>query len=1053
MASVSDNEDDRTVARFNTHGSGTVTNVNGNYIRSRHIAQQTNIYFILKIPSWPRGFLERLRKAYMEKSSIHGPSRSNTSRSGTTRLLNTPSYSSAKCLINQVLPMIDLVRMMMDNPILCSSANLSEVLTGLQEILCWTKLVLKAYRRTPLEKSLNIAIAIGVDRCVQLVQELLRNLSNYRYTLSEAVLYFIRRYVCRRIGETGVAEAFNSELRDCHKTFAAYLLALGRAAWPGLEQGSSQETIGRLTEFYSLLEQESKSLGHIIIDTDFHTVISGFCRDSAGYSLVQRGDYRIWNSENDNVISPEDIATSLGPGMRVEMSIVLHAQAEERRSSQAQRCPRCRHLNREVVTESGWLDWISVLRKCAYDEDSGAVQRATTSAESLRIAETTDILENPQEDAICPENIIEEARDVKHSEGFQIIGDDQGKYSPETSEQTANNHPSLNAAGASSTEDVILAAMLRKETLPQWRKPADSGSTFRHTRMSQTDVSAYIPTAPDPEIADLEVPTEIKFKSLSQRRANIIIFGHTGTGKSSLVNLIAGKEVAEITDSGAVTTFASHPYDIDLPSGHAITLWDTAGLDEMQTGKVDANKAISDIYALTRTLHGVHLLICCLRGRIGDATVRNYNLLNSFCDGQVPIVLVINGSEHRSASWWDENSASFAEVGINAVDHACVDTRRLPGRERDYAMWTTMVRDMIVKRYLRLPWVMEGNSWSSLVVMKLVEVLFDGYSERSKGLYEGLLNNGYSKEDARKAAKQYEATLKKQKPNHHQPTISADPSKSQVDRSDSTGSSGNSSQRANVIVFGQSGAGKSSLINMIAQKDIAKTSADITGCTPNTRGYVVPLSNGILATICDTAGLNENSEGSVPAVIAIANIFQLIRSFASDGLSLLIFCMRGQINASTARNYNIIKSLCKGKAPVALVVTGLENELDRGKWWEANQANFTEKGMTFDYHACVVTVRGPGNEKQGFLYGQQYKESGVAVRSIIEAACMRQPWKPEPHHGLKVQMKRLLRPVAARPSMDSLELFYALKSHGFTQDEALRATNKGACFQDFNTDS
>ncbi|KAF7982831.1 hypothetical protein HWV62_25784 [Athelia sp. TMB] len=513
-------------------------------------------------------------------------------------------------------------------------------------------------------------------------------------------------------------------------------------------------------------------------------------------------------------------------------------------------------------------------------------------------------------------------------------------------------------------------------------------------------------------------------KPLSQRRANIIIFGQAGAGKSSLVNTIAGQDVAKTSDSATVTTFASYPYDIDLPSGHAITLWDTAGLDEPEAGSTDRNAAISNIYNLTRTLHGVHLLIYCLRGKISDTTVRNYNLLNSFCDGQVPIVLVITASENRSASWWDENSAAFAKAGINAVDHACVATRKLPGRENDYAMWGAMVQDMIVKRYLRLPWVMEGNSWFLLVVTKLMEVMFDGCSERSKNLYEGLLNNGFSKKNARKVVKQYEARLKKNLP------------------------------RANVIVFGQSGAGKSSLINMIAQKDIAKTSADTTGCTPDTCGYVMPLPNGILATICDTAGLNENSEGSVPAVIAIADIFKLMHSFGSDGLSLLIFCMRGRIHASMVRNYNVVRSFCKGKVPIALVVTGLENEQDRGRWWEANQANFTEKGMTFDYHACVVTVKGPGDEEHGFLYGAQYEESSVAVRSMIENACLRKPWNPEPHHGLKLQTMKLLRTMAARPSIESLELYYALKSHGFTQDEAFRATNNGVSLQQiYNSDS
>ena len=124
--------------------------------------------------------------------------------------------------------MIDIVRTMLANSTLCPSAHLSETLAALRRILRWTKLAVKVYRHTPLEKSFNSAIAVEVEQCRQHLQELLNNLSNYHHILSEAVLYFIRRYVCRRLGEGGRVDVLNSKLRHCHKTFAAYLLTLGR---------------------------------------------------------------------------------------------------------------------------------------------------------------------------------------------------------------------------------------------------------------------------------------------------------------------------------------------------------------------------------------------------------------------------------------------------------------------------------------------------------------------------------------------------------------------------------------------------------------------------------------------------------------------------------------------------------------------------------------------------------------------------------------------------------------------------------------------------------
>ena len=230
--------------------------------------------------------------------------------------------------------------------------------------------------------------------------------------------------------------------------------------------------------------------------------------------------------------------------------------------------------------------------------------------------------------------------------------------------------------------------------------------------------------------------------------------------------MIAGKDepLARTSDSAVGTTFSSDPYDVDFPNGYAITLWDTAGLNEADTGKVDHKTAISNIYDLTRVLDGVDLLVFCLRGKITNNAVKNYKMFNSFCDGKVPIVLVVTGMEYRSPGdgrWWEENSKAFETAGIMVVDHACVATLKLPGREADYEKWTTMVRDMVQKRCLPTPWVMESESWFVLVITKLLEALFDGPSGGSKKLDRALKIQGVSKEGRQRAVKDYEALTQK----------------------------------------------------------------------------------------------------------------------------------------------------------------------------------------------------------------------------------------------------------------------------------------------------
>lgn len=83
-------------------------------------------------------------------------------------------------------------------------------------------------------------------------------------------------------------------------------------------------------------------------------MITRFCRGVAGDVLIQRGNYRIMNSEDDQVINSEEFATVLQPGMAVDMSIVFREQAEERQNNEGHICPRCNHGNSKYT---GWVTW------------------------------------------------------------------------------------------------------------------------------------------------------------------------------------------------------------------------------------------------------------------------------------------------------------------------------------------------------------------------------------------------------------------------------------------------------------------------------------------------------------------------------------------------------------------------------------------------------------------------------------------------------------------------------------------------------------------------
>ncbi|KAG1806208.1 uncharacterized protein BJ212DRAFT_1485969 [Suillus subaureus] len=76
----------------------------------------------------------------------------------------------------------------------------------------------------------------------------------------------------------------------------------------------------------------------------------------------------------------------------------------------------------------------------------------------------------------------------------------------------------------------------------------------------------------------------------------------------------------------------------------------------------------------------------------------------------------------------------------------------------------------------------------------------------------------------------------------------------------------NGTNMCNVIIFGEAGAGKSSLIDLITREHMAWVSSNTMGCTTETNAYeteiLIPLKLKLLLN--EIAGLDEGPEGTVP---------------------------------------------------------------------------------------------------------------------------------------------------------------------------------------------
>ncbi|TFK19613.1 hypothetical protein FA15DRAFT_723618 [Coprinopsis marcescibilis] len=206
----------------------------------------------------------------------------------------------------------------------------------------------------------------------------------------------------------------------------------------------------------------------------------------------------------------------------------------------------------------------------------------------------------------------------------------------------------------------------------------------------------------------------------------------------------------------------------------------------------------------------------------------------------------------------------------------------------------------------------------------------------------------------------------------------------------------------NIVLFGECGSGKSSIINLILGHHKAEISNSTRGCTFRATPYSVNVS-GYSLTLWDTPGLNEGNEGTLTHIEAVANIYGLLKSL-EDGVSLLVFCMRGpRIRDAAQKDWKLFREIiCKKRVPVVVIITHLEWEhYSMEDWWTRNEKTFRayEMNPTTDYHptgvACITTIKGK-LRKHGYEYQEEYDESQKKARELISQTHLRVPWRVHP---------------------------------------------------------
>ncbi|KAF8441371.1 kinase-like domain-containing protein [Boletus edulis BED1] len=171
----------------------------------------------------------------------------------------------------------------------------------------------------------------------------------------------------------------------------------------------------------------------------------------------------------------------------------------------------------------------------------------------------------------------------------------------------------------------------------------------------------------------------------------------------------------------------------------------------------------------------------------------------------------------------------------------------------------------------------------------------------------------------------------------------------------------NSRTRRSIVFFGETGAGKSSAINLLLGTGThAPVSNDGHPCTRATASYKTTLGDTTY-NLWDSRGLGD-SRGFFQTFLGESSEKELKKFLkerhASHEIDLLVLCVRGsRASKALLRYYNEFCVITRRlAAPVVIVVTHLEKEKNMEDWWSRNSADLKKLEMEFDDHICITTL-------------------------------------------------------------------------------------------------
>ncbi|CAF1608956.1 unnamed protein product [Rotaria magnacalcarata] len=219
-------------------------------------------------------------------------------------------------------------------------------------------------------------------------------------------------------------------------------------------------------------------------------------------------------------------------------------------------------------------------------------------------------------------------------------------------------------------------------------------------------------------------------------------------------------------------------------------------------------------------------------------------------------------------------------------------------------------------------------------------------------------------------------------------------SNSEYYSSDSDNEEMEKQRELNVIIFGESGVGKSALINQIFDKNVVEASNRAVECTTISAKVSGTLKEypHLKFNVYDTAGLSESDDGSVPTAHAFVQLVKLAY-FIPNGINLLICCAeKGLLSGERFKiNYRIvIKELCEQRMPCLLVVTKCDDDHPLDSWWNENK-DVVRNQLKFEFIDCVCVSTLKTNRRRPDEILEDYTESRGNLIEAISKYSLSEP--------------------------------------------------------------